>query len=86
MQFNDLEFELLWYGENEKIKSPTSYITPSFKLIEEKISSRIMLTLYKSLVRPILKYSSVLWTPITQEDIQRIKEIQQAFLLKVKGI
>ena len=45
-----------------------------------------MLTLYKSLVRPILEYSSVLWTPIKKGEIQRLEEIQQSFLRKIKGI
>ena len=45
-----------------------------------------MLTLYKSLVRPILEYCSVLWAPIAKGDIQRLEEIQQSFLRKIKGI
>ena len=42
-----------------------------------------ILTLYKSLVRPILEYSSVLWTPIQKGEIQILEEIQQ-FILKDK--
>ena len=45
-----------------------------------------MLTLFTSLVRPILEYSSVLWGPIGKGDIQRIEEIQQSFIRKIKGI
>ena len=36
MQFNDLKFELLRYGKDEELKLSTSYISPSFNLIEEK--------------------------------------------------
>ena len=36
MQFNDLKFELLRYGKNDDLKLSTSYVTPSFNLIEEK--------------------------------------------------
>ena len=35
MQFNDLKFELLRYGTNTELKSSTSYVSPSFNLIEE---------------------------------------------------
>ena len=126
MEFNDLKFELMRYGTNIELKSSTSYISPSFNVIEAKntvkdlgvtlssdctfkehinniiesaksMSSWIlrtfrtrdpttMLTLFKSLVRPILEYSSVLWTPITKGEIQRLKEIQQSFLRKLRGI
>jgi len=126
MEFNDLKFELLRYGKNTELKASTSYVSPSFNLIEAKetvkdlgitlssdctfkihinniiesaknMSSWVlrtfrtrdpttMLTLFKSLVRPILEYSSVLWTPINKGDIQRLEEIQQSFLRKIKGI
>ena len=126
MQFNDVKFDLLRYGTNKDLKDTTSYVSPSFKLIEEKESVKdlgvtlssdgtfkvhinnliesaknmsswilrtfrtrdqtTMLTLYKSLVRPILEYSSVLWTPITKGDIQRLEEIQQSFLRKIRGV
>ena len=126
MEFNDLKFELLRYGNNLELKSSTCYISPSFNLIEEKqtvkdlgvtlssdgtfkvhinniiesarnMSSWIlrtfrtrdpttMLTLFKSLVRPILEYSSVLWAPIAKGDIQRLEEIQQSFLRRIRGI
>ena len=126
MMFNDVKFELLRYGNNIELKESTSYVSPSFQLIEEKetvrdlgvtlsadatfkthisniveaakkVSSWIlrtfktrekttMLTLYKSLVRPILEYSSVLWSPITKGEIQRIEAIQKSFLRKMHGV
>ena len=45
-----------------------------------------MLTLYKSLVRPILEYCSALWAPISKGEIQRLEEIQQSFLRKINGL
>ena len=38
MQFNDLKFELLRYGKDQELKLSTSYISPSFNMIEEKIN------------------------------------------------
>ena len=36
MEFNDLKFEHLPYGTNTELKQNTSYISPTFKQIEEK--------------------------------------------------
>ena len=126
MEFNDLKFELLRYGTNTELKHNTSYISPTFKLIEEKDAVKdlgvtlssdatfkqhinnviesaknmcswilrtfttrqkdVMITLYKSLVRPILEYASALWSPINKGDIQKLEQIQQSFIRKIKGI
>ena len=45
-----------------------------------------MMTLYKSLVRPILEYASVLWSPTAKGDIQRIEEIQRSYIRKIRGV
>ena len=62
----------------------SSWILRTFQTRDR--AAMLRLTLYKSLVRPILKYSSVLWTPISKGEIQRLKEIQQSFLCKIRGL
>ena len=48
MQFNDLKFKLLRYGTNTELKSSTSYVSPSFNLIEEnKIVTDLVVTLIR---------------------------------------
>ena len=44
-----------------------------------------MLTLWKSLVIPILDYCSQLWSPSKVGEIQQIEEIQQSFTRKIRG-
>ena len=44
-----------------------------------------MLTLYKSLVLPILEYCSVLWCPLTVGNIQKLEAVQWSFLRKITG-
>ena len=66
----------------ESAKNMSSWILRTFQTRDPTT----MLTLYKSLVRPILEYSSVLWTPIAKGEIQRLEEIQQSFLRKIRGI
>ena len=45
-----------------------------------------MLTLYKSMVRPLLEYCCPLWHPNTILDIQSIENVQQAFTSKIQEI
>ena len=66
----------------EKEKNLISWILRTF------ISSitHTMITLYKSLVIPILAHCSVLWSPSAVGLIQRLEEIQKSFLKQIKGI
>lgn len=44
------------------------------------LNARTLLLLYKSLVRPILEFSSVVWTPYTANVIREIEVVQHKFL------
>ena len=49
-------------------------------------SPRVMMTLYKSLVRPHLDYCCTLWSPTKIGDISRVEDIQRAFTRKIGGL
>ena len=66
----------------ESAKRMSGWILRTFKTRDQLT----MMTLYKSLVRPIIEYASVLWTPIAKGEIQRIEEIQRSFIRKIRGI
>ena len=67
---------------SEKAKNLISWILRTFKTREYEV----MITLYKSLVLPILEYCSVLWSPIDTGSIQQLEAIQWSFLRKIRGI
>ena len=49
-------------------------------------SPHVMMTLYKSLVRPHLDYCCTLWSPTKIGDIYRVEDIQRAFTRKIGGL
>lgn len=65
----------------EKAKSQISWILRSFKTRDRTA----MMTLYKSLVIPILEYCSVLWSPTIVGHIQSLENVQWSFLRKIKS-
>ena len=79
---NDCTFKAHINNIIESAKRISSWILRTFKT-REKLP---MLTLFKSLVRPILEYGSVLWAPVAKGDIQRLEEVQQSFLRKINGV
>ena len=48
-------------------------------------SPEIMLTLYKSMVRSLLEFSSPLWNPTKVVDIQELESVQKTFTSKIGG-
>ena len=44
-----------------------------------------MMTLFKTLVRPLLEYSSPLWSPTAKGDIQKLEEVQKSFIKKYEA-
>ena len=79
---NDCSFKVHINNIIESAKCISSWILRTFRTRE----ITPMLTLYKSLVRPILEYCSALWAPVSKGEIQRLEEIQQSFLRKIKGL
>ena len=45
-----------------------------------------MMTLFKSLVIPIMDYCSVIWNPSKKKDIQAIEKIQRNFTKRINGL
>ena len=48
-------------------------------------SPGIMLLLYKALVRPILEYCCVLWSPETKGEIAKLEQVQRNFTRRISG-
>ena len=59
-----------------------AWILRTFKSREEQL----LLTLWKSLVLPILDYCSQLWSPNMESQIQRIEKVQVSFIRKINGL
>ena len=78
---NDCSFKDQITAIIEKAKNLISWILRTFS----SRSFKCMITLYKSLVVPIIEYCSVLWSPNTVCLIQRLEEIQKSFLRKING-
>ena len=49
-------------------------------------SPRIMVPLFKALIRPILEYGNVVWSPYMRKDINAIEEVQRFFTKRIIGM
>ena len=65
----------------QSAKNMCSWILRTF----QSRSAELMLTLWKSMVIPILDYCSQLWSPSKIGEIQQIEEIQKSFTRKIKS-
>jgi hypothetical protein len=65
----------------EKAKNMASWVLRTFRTREAKP----MLLLYKMLILPLLEYCSVLWSPQEVGNIQKLDDIQWAFIRKISS-
>ena len=65
-----------------KSRSMAAWVLSVFKSREPEV----MMTLYKTYVRTQLEYCSILWHPLTVEDIMTIEGVQRTFTSKIVGL
>ena len=46
----------------------------------------VLITLFKSLILPIIEYGCILWHPHIQNEINSVEEVQRIFTRKIKGL
>merc|ERR1712082_255832 len=46
----------------------------------------VMLQLFKTYIRSRLEYCSIVWSPTTQEDINKIERLQKSFTANIDGM
>ena len=69
----NLSFEDHISNITSKAQGVLSLIHRSFEYLDKEM----FLTLYKSLIRPILEYGSCVWSPFQKKDIKKIEDIQK---------
>ena len=79
---NNCSFQQHITNITESAKRMSAWVLRTFTTREKTP----MMTLYKSLVRPLVEYSSALWTPISKADIKRLEDIQKSFIRKIRGV
>ena len=69
----------------EKIKKANSIAGLISRTINFK-TKEIMILLFKALVRPIIEYGNVVWSPYLRKYIDQIEDVQRRFTKKIIGL
>ena len=46
---------------------------------------KVLLPIYKTLIRPLVEYGTPIWNPYTKKDVKEIEHVQRFFTKKLKG-
>ena len=68
----------------EVVKKANKLVGMLSRVITNK-DKEIMVPLFKSLVRPVLEYGNVVWSPSLKKHIQLIENVQRRFTKRIKG-
>jgi len=75
---SNLKFDKHISSITAKAQRVLSLIYHSFDYMDRDM----FLILFKSVVRPILKYATCVWSPSLKKDIQKLKAVQNTKLVK----
>ena len=81
-----VDTELTWTTHIQITSSKAKQISAWILSVFYSRDRTTMLTLFKSLVRPILEYCSEIWSPHLIKDIYEIEKIQRSFTYRIKGV
>ena len=76
---SDLSFSL----QIEKAVNSASQMVGWGKRTFRGRSSFLLLTMFKSLVQPHLDYCSQLWSPTSQEQINKLEQVQRSLVSRI---
>lgn len=77
-----LDTQLLFNEHIDRITSRARSVLGLVKRFSKELKSdRAVLTLFRSLVRPILEYAAVAWSPHCPTKMKRVESVQKQFLL-----
>ena len=77
----DLSFEK---HIEEVVKKANKLVGMLSRVIVNK-DKEIMVPLFKSLVRPVLEYGNVVWSPKLKKHVELIENVQRRFTKRIKG-
>ena len=83
---NDIEHSISWSPHIRAIANKARQKAYWVLSVFHTLTSSVMLTLYKSIVRSLLEYCCPLWHPIKISDIQELESVQKAFTARISGI
>ena len=74
-----------WKPQIEKVSSAASRVSNWILGAFKCRSVKVMMTLYKTLVRPILEYCSAVWNPSAIGEIAQLEQVQRNFTRRILG-
>ena len=76
----ELNFDEHIHIQTKKAKSLSGMIMRNF----ENKSENILLPLYKALIRPVIEYGNVVWSPYLRKNINKIESIQRNYSKNIR--
>ena len=84
----ELQSNIKWEAKYYKITSKVSRISFMLRRVQKHAATKTRKISHFSLVRPILEYGCIVWSPFSKKNIKKFEKIQNTalmFIVKLKG-
>jgi hypothetical protein len=82
IQYNNSKYKAHIQNMSKKARKITGLLLRTF----QSRNPKVLLPIYKTLIRPLVEYGTPIWNPYNKRDVKEIEHVQRFFTKRISGL